>query len=218
MNVRATLLLIVLTAAFTQTATAGAQNPAPPPRDAPVCLPPPPGGGGAGLPPPGGGGGAGMPPPDLGQPPGTPPGAAPSTQPATFCFAADPAAASGDRAAHLAWGRGKDAAALQSALSARIDMLAGCSSPDPDLFSNAFADVSVIIPRYVTSARCFGGDRGVIEGDRGAHLEFARGKTREQATKNLKWKTGAALECLNAAKQLEFFADVSVALAGASAS
>lgn len=206
-HVRATLLLIVLTAAPTLTATAGAQNPAPPPGDAPVGLPPPPGGGGAGMPPPG-----------LGQPPGTPPGAAPSTQPATFCFAADPAAASGDRAAHLAWGRGKDAAGLQSALSARIDLLAGCASVDPEGFSNAFADVSVIIPRYVTRAKCFGGDRGVIERDRGAHLEFARGKTREQVTKNLKWKTGAALECLDSAKQLEFFADVSVALAGASAS
>jgi hypothetical protein len=207
-SLRATLLLIALTAAPAVTPKAAAQNPEPPPGGPPAGLPAPPGGGG----------GAGMPPPGLGLPSGPPPGAAPSARASVSCFAADPAAASGDRAAHLAWGRGKDAAALQGALSARIDLLAGCSSLEPDAFSNAFADVSVIIPRYVTQARCFGGDRGVLERNRDAHLEFARGKTREQVTENLEWKTGAALECVDAAKRLDFFADVSVALAKASAS
>ena len=85
--------------------------------------------------------------------------------------------------------------------------------------ANVFATISVIIARYAPNANCFGGDRGVLDTNSSDHLNWAnRQGNANVLLQNLEWKLGLALNCMDASRRADFFADVSLALAQADAS
>jgi len=140
-----------------------------------------------------------------------------SGQPPSICFAEDATAGVRDREAHYTWAKDRDAAAMTRNLMYKADLLFHCPSMNADSLSSAFADISVTTARYVPDARCFDGDEGVIGTDRAAHKNaFANSPARmEHLLGNLKWKMGAALNCLHQSEQASYFADVSVLMANA---
>jgi hypothetical protein len=132
------------------------------------------------------------------------------------CFASDPAAGSTDRNGHYAWAQKQDAATLKDNLNAKAALLFRCRSMDVDQLSSVFANISVIVARYVPDANCFGGDRGVVNTKWSDHKGWGMSKGANAMLNNLQFKMAAALKCMDRPQQNEFFADVSVAMAGGS--
>jgi hypothetical protein len=135
----------------------------------------------------------------------------------TDCFAEDTRAGSTDRESHYTWAKGQDTATLEANLKHKVDLLFQCSSMDGEKLSDVFADISVIVARYVPDANCFGGDAGVSSTERSGHKTWGLSKGVEGMRENLHWKITSALECMTRSKQISFFADVSVPIAGGAA-
>ncbi|MGI9066627.1 MAG: caspase family protein [Pyrinomonadaceae bacterium] len=131
------------------------------------------------------------------------------------CFAGDIRASSPDRAIHYAWAKGQNVAALDGNLKDKVAVLFQCSSMDAETLSSAFGNMSVIIARYVPDANCFGGDAGVASTDWSGHKSWGLSKGVDIMRDNLQWKIGSALKCMDRSKQISFYADVSVPIAGA---
>jgi hypothetical protein len=132
------------------------------------------------------------------------------------CFAADPAAGSTDRNGHFGWAQKQDAATLKDNLNTKAALLFRCRSMNVDQLSSVFANISVIVARYVPEAKCFGGDRGVVSTKWSDHKGWGMSKGADAMLNNLQFKMAAALKCLDRPQQNSFFADVSVAMAGGS--
>jgi hypothetical protein len=107
-------------------------------------------------------------------------------------------------------------ATLEANLKDRVALLFRCSSMDAERLSNAFADISVVVARYVPNANCFGGDEGVAAPVWSDHKAWGLSKGVGIMRENLQWKIVSALKCMDHSKQISFFADVSVPIAGAS--
>lgn len=133
------------------------------------------------------------------------------------CFAPDVGAASPDRGGHYKWALARNTSELESNLGKKIGLLFACAAQTDQQLEDTFADLSLVIARNVPDASCFGGDTGVVNTDRSFHRAWAARKSRDQMAQNAKWKALAALKCLDRTKQTDFFADVSVVLAAASA-
>ena len=129
------------------------------------------------------------------------------------CFASDPAAGSTDRNGHFAWAQKQDAATLKDNLNSKAALLFRCRSMNVDQLSSVFANISVIVPRYVSDANCFGGDRGVVSTKWSDHKGWGTSKGADAMLNNVQFKMAAALKCMDRAQQNDFFADVSVAMA-----
>lgn len=136
--------------------------------------------------------------------------------PATDCFARDTRARAQDRQSHYDWAKAQNPATLESDLKNKIDLLFQCSSMDAEALSSTFANISVIIARYVPDANCFGGDAGVASTDWSGHKSWGLSKGVDVMRDNLQWKIALALKCMDRSKQISFYADVSVPIAGAS--
>jgi hypothetical protein len=131
------------------------------------------------------------------------------------CFAADAGAGLTDKNAHYVWAQGQDSATLESNLKTKAAYLFRCPSMTSDRLSAAFADISVIVARYVPNAKCFGGDAGAVSSDWLGHRTWSQSKGAEATLTNLQNKISSALRCMDRPRQNSFFADVSVAIAKA---
>lgn len=139
-----------------------------------------------------------------------------NVNPAADCFAGDPKAGSTDRESHYSWAKGQNAATLEGNLKHKVDLLFQCSSMDGEKLANAFADISVIVARYVPGANCFGGDAGVTSTDWSGHKTWGLSKGVDVMRENLHRKIASALKCTKRTKQSSFFADLSIPIAAAS--
>ncbi len=131
------------------------------------------------------------------------------------CFASDPGAGSTNRETHYAWAKGQNVGRLEGNLNFKIDLLFKCSLMDAESLSEAFANVSVIIARYAPDANCFGGDVGSTSTVGSDHKAWGLSQGADAMRGNLEWKIASALKCMDRSKQISFFADVSVPIAGA---
>jgi hypothetical protein len=139
-----------------------------------------------------------------------------SSKPAS-CFAEDAGAGVKEREEHFSWAQQQDATTLEKNLVHKADLLFHCPAMSDLGLSSAFADISVATARYVPDAKCFDGDAGVVNANRAGHKDAFREdpERNERLLKNLKWKMGAALKCLDQHKQSSYFADVSILIANA---
>lgn len=129
------------------------------------------------------------------------------------CFSEDPGAGSTDRNAHYNWARQQDANQLRDNLIYKLNLLARCPAMSDDKLSSAFASISVIIFRHTANANCF--NQGFINADWSTHKKWAAANGRQQTHTNLQWRTATGINCLARAGQIDYFADVSVAIANA---
>ena len=134
--------------------------------------------------------------------------------PSNDCFAKDPGAGSTNRETHYSWAEDQTAGRLESNLDSKLDLLFQCKTISTRSLSERFADVSVIIARYVPDASCFGGDAGVVNNSSSDHKAWGLRQGADGMRTNLEWKIASALKCLDRSRQASFYADVSVALAG----
>ena len=127
----------------------------------------------------------------------------------------DAGGGSTDRNTHYTWAL-THAGQAKSNLITKMDTLFRCPAMQFNQLADTFANISVIIPNYVTDARCFGGDAGPLNTNRTYHKDWADRQGRADAVlKNLESKTGQAFACVDSSKQVDLFADVSLALAQA---
>lgn len=129
------------------------------------------------------------------------------------CFSEDPGAGSTDRQAHYNWAQQQDADQLRGNLIYKLNLLARCPAVRDDDLSSAFATISVIVFRYTANANCF--NQGFINADWSVHKRWAAANGRQQTYTNLQWRTATGIKCLARAGQLDYFADISVAIANA---
>ena len=137
-------------------------------------------------------------------------------RPSPDCFARDPGAGSTNPETHYAWAKSQNVATLEGNLNSKIDLLFRCSTIDPQSLSDAFANVSVIIAKYVPDAKCFGGDAGVVGTVASDHKTWGSSQGANGMRENLEWKIASALKCLDRSRQIAFFVDVSIPIASAS--
>jgi hypothetical protein len=130
------------------------------------------------------------------------------------CFSADPAAAVSNREVHVDWAEKQEAGALEQNLGTKLQLLFDCASMTDIKVQELFGDLSVVVARYAT-AECFPDDAGALISDRAEHVKWAATQTRAMLLRNLQYKLKDAIHCLNRPQQTSFFADVSVAMAGA---
>jgi hypothetical protein len=129
------------------------------------------------------------------------------------CFSEDPGAGSTDRQSHYNWAQQQDVDQLRGNLIYKLNLLARCPAMSDDNLSSAFASISVIIFRYTANANCF--NQGFINADWSVHKRWAAANGHQQTYTNLQWRTATGIKCLARAGQLDYFADVSVAIANA---
>lgn len=130
------------------------------------------------------------------------------------CFASDPGAGNTNKTDHANWARRQSLDTLISNLWAKIVMVYGCTVVSGDQAAKAFGEISSLIARRAPDARCFNGDRGIINTDATVHENWARTKTRKEVRDNLGAKAVAALKCLNEGNnRIDFFAEASAMLA-----
>jgi hypothetical protein len=132
------------------------------------------------------------------------------------CFGNDQGAGSLRRDDHLGWAARQNPQTLAANLRGKIGAVWRCNLQQGQL-ANAFADLSVLIPRYVRNPACFNGDTGVLATDWNAHRNWAAQQDVRRLLDNMQWKAASALRCLDANGQAQLFADLSVGLAQASA-
>jgi hypothetical protein len=130
------------------------------------------------------------------------------------CFREDLGAASTNWDSHHDWATKQDLQTLKRALNWKLQALFQCSSRTDDQISDAFAQISVIVARYVPNASCFNGNLGAVSTDAGSHRDWAKAKGRTAALADAQTKVLAALSCLDRSKQVSFYADLSVLVAG----
>ena len=133
------------------------------------------------------------------------------------CLGRDEGARSSDKNAHYAWAQKHDSPELDENLKYKLGLLFECSSLGADELSSAFADISVLVAKYVPNSNCFNGDTGVSSNDWLAHQRWGQARGRQTMLDNVKWKVSSAMKCLGRSDQVSFFADVSVAIAKANA-
>ncbi|HSV44531.1 MAG TPA: hypothetical protein VLJ58_01965, partial [Ramlibacter sp.] len=138
--------------------------------------------------------------------------AAPGAASAANCFGNDRGAASLRRDDHLNWARSQGTERLVNNLRGKIAGLWQCGLPREAL-DDVFAQVSVLLPRYVSNPACFNGDRGALSADFQAHRSWASRQHPQRLMENLQWKAAAALQCLDRGAQAALFADLSVSVA-----
>jgi hypothetical protein len=131
------------------------------------------------------------------------------------CFVADPGAGLTDRNAHYVWIRGQSSTTVESNLKTKAAYLFRCPSLTQDRLSSAFADISIVVAKYVPRAACFGGDAGAVSSDWSGHKTWSQSKGAEEMLGNLQQKISSALRCMDRPRQNSFFADLSVAIAEA---
>ena len=130
------------------------------------------------------------------------------------CFGTDAGAASTDWNSHYTWAQKQTSGRLKAGLEDKLGAVFRCSAKTDAQVFDLFADVSVVIARYVPNAACFNGDGGAVAPDPSGHRDWAREKGRMVALDNLKAKAAAALDCLEGSKRASYYADVSVLAAG----
>lgn len=135
-----------------------------------------------------------------------------SGSPAEDCFAEDPGAGLTSREPHLEWAQDKSGAELIENLNYKLDLLERCPLSEDEL-ELAFGSLSRWIAARVRDPACFGGDTGVLNESLDAHREWAQQRPPTEFMANLRWKTGAAMQCLDPAQQRELFADLSYGIA-----
>ena len=129
------------------------------------------------------------------------------------CLSSDPGASAKDRSVHYSWAQRQTSERLIGNLRSKLGMLFECGRLNDEDLANAFADISVLVARYVPRAECFGGNRGVTDTDRSSHETWALGRGRQQLINDIVSKVSAAMKCLDRNGQVEFFTDVSVVIA-----
>lgn len=133
-------------------------------------------------------------------------------QDAPRCFAQDPNAGLTSREPHLTWAQNQTVDGLVANLNFKYDLLVNCPLSKDELAA-AFASASWWIVNRVQDPACFGGDAGVVNPSLQAHRDWAQQRSPDEFMANLKWKTEAAMQCLDAAQQRELFADISYSIA-----
>ena len=128
------------------------------------------------------------------------------------CFT-DAGAGSTDWNVHYNWAQSRATGQLKFQLSSKIGTLFRCSSVADAALFDSFADISLLVARYVPGAACFHGDAGVVSSDRGLHRGWAERSGRGPAMTNLQSKVQDAMNCLGRPQQVRFYADVSAAIA-----
>lgn len=137
-----------------------------------------------------------------------------TAHPQTILRCLDTGAGSTDRNVHYTFAH-EHATQIKGNLMSKMDTLFRCPTMQVNQLTDTFATISVIVPRYIANAGCFGGDVGPLNTNRSEHKNWADSQRQEAVLKNLQSKTGRTLDCLDPSKQADFFADVSVALAQA---
>jgi tetratricopeptide (TPR) repeat protein len=129
------------------------------------------------------------------------------------CFALDESAASLGRSVHYNWAQNNDSATLQNNLVNRLAALFQCATRTDEQVANAYADLSLVIARHMANSPCFQGDEGSTSQSRSDHQDYALASGRRVALATAQWKTSIAIQCMARARQVSFYADMSVALA-----
>lgn len=130
------------------------------------------------------------------------------------CFGSDAGAASTDWNSHYTWAQKQTNGRLKAGLEDKLGAVFRCLAKTDAQVFDLFADISVVIARYVPNAACFNGDGGAVATDLAGHRDWARERGRMVALDNLKAKASVALDCLNGSKRASYYADVSVLAAG----
>jgi len=130
------------------------------------------------------------------------------------CFGEDRRAASRDWHDHHEWAEHHDASNIKNGLDYKLRALFTCRVPGSDRLNDIYADLSVVIAQYVPNAGCFHGDSGTVSRDRNRHRKWASGKSRSAVLEAIEWKTQAAVDCVDPSRQPDFYADLSVIIAG----
>ena len=145
-------------------------------------------------------------------------GQAASSAAASSCFGNDRGAANLDRDAHYYWAQ-QNMAKVAGNLNQKIDLLWRCPAMNDEQLTSVFADLSVIVERYVPGAACSGGERErerVVTGlPWQPHKDWASQRSRQEVLSNLQGKVAAALQCMDSTGQINFFADASAVIAKA---
>jgi hypothetical protein len=139
--------------------------------------------------------------------------AAPTPGQGFNCYAPDEGAANPNRAGHYNWAQARDSAALKAGLDQKLRALFGCRAKSDAELAAAFADMSVVVAHYVTNAACFHGDGGAVGTDWSLHRAWAARRSREAMLAGAQGKMLTAVDCLDRACQLDYFADISVVMA-----
>lgn len=134
------------------------------------------------------------------------------------CFAPDEGAASTNRNGHYNWANQRDLAAIKVGLASKLRAFFRCNAKSESALANAFADMSLVVAKYVHNAACFGGDQGAVSTDWSGHHAWAMRRNREGMLQGAQWKMVVAFDCLVRAQQIDYYADISVVLAAAGAS
>jgi hypothetical protein len=129
------------------------------------------------------------------------------------CFGSDVGAASTNWKGHFDWAHNQTLERLKQGLEWKLASLFQCPSRTDEQIFDAFADISLIVARYVPNAACFKGDSGVVGTDRAGHRSWAKAKGRTAALPALQWKVLAALDCIDRSRQFSYYADVSTSVA-----
>src|SRR5579883_1628276 len=132
------------------------------------------------------------------------------------CFGADRGSSSTDWDDHYDWAHRHDAGALKNALDSKLRLLFSCRSKTDNELNDMYADLSVVVARDVPNASCFRGDSGTVSLDRSRHRKWAGEKNRNKVLEAADWKIMAGMDCLDPRQQPNFYADLSVVMAGGS--
>jgi hypothetical protein len=138
---------------------------------------------------------------------------APQPALATGCFGTDAGAGSMNWNVHYTWAQARSRVEMQNNLDWKVRSVFGCNALDSAELTNAFADLSTVIGRYVPDPACFHGDVGAASTSRSTHWRWAHERSRAEIRANFLMKVDDAMECLSRSRDLRMFADLSVILA-----
>jgi len=126
------------------------------------------------------------------------------------CYWPDVNAASSDRNVHYGWARTREAPELKSNLGRKLGQLFDCVARNAGQLADTFAELSLVVARYVPNVSCFKGDYGVISNDWSLHRRWASQRNRDGMRQGAESKMLAAVDCLDRSRHSDYFADLSL--------
>ncbi|MFN7928856.1 MAG: hypothetical protein U0Y68_13080 [Blastocatellia bacterium] len=140
-------------------------------------------------------------------------GGIPVSKAPNSCFSSDSGAGVVNRNDHLNYAQ-QNESRLLSNLRFKIDLLFDCPSLRKETLDCAFAEISLLIGKYV-DAGCFNGDQGAVTLNRAEHYDWSVRQSQALIREDMQRKVATAFSCLAPANRANFFADLSVAIAQA---
>jgi hypothetical protein len=126
------------------------------------------------------------------------------------CYWPDVNAASPNWNVHYDWALTRGAPELKSNLGRKLGQLFDCVARNAGQLADTFADLSLVVARYVPNVSCFNGDYGVVSSDWSLHRRWAGQRNRDGMRQGTESKIVGAVDCLDRSKHSDYFADLSL--------